>query len=171
MSDVPEELADKAVFGEAMQAKRTPITQLLAIKHLGKLRLHCPLRLHIERIRELAMHEHHLAVQPAVRVEILLESPIDDHDSRQQHADSVSKRGYDKAWRKLREQVIKRYQGLCQSCLANNRTYPGNEMDHILSNAAGGQEELNNLQLLCKSCHQHKTAAERNTLQADDVGW
>ena len=37
----------------------------------------------------------------------------------------------------------------------------GSEVDHILSKAKGGTDDLNNLQLLCKECHKKKTQEEK----------
>jgi 5-methylcytosine-specific restriction endonuclease McrA len=34
----------------------------------------------------------------------------------------------------------------------------GNEVDHIIELAAGGDNTLDNLQILCKQCHKAKTA-------------
>lgn len=39
------------------------------------------------------------------------------------------------------------------------------EVDHIISKAEGGRDELSNLQGLCKSCHSRKTA------RVDGGGW
>ncbi|WP_143557744.1 HNH endonuclease, partial [Snodgrassella communis] len=36
----------------------------------------------------------------------------------------------------------------------------GMEVDHIVNIAAGGTDELSNLQTLCRSCHQLKTRRE-----------
>jgi 5-methylcytosine-specific restriction endonuclease McrA len=62
--------------------------------------------------------------------------------------------GYDAKGRKisaeLRSQVKARDQGKCRAC-----GQPGNEIDHI----AGSSAALDNLQLLCKTCHMEKTKA------------
>lgn len=60
--------------------------------------------------------------------------------------------GYDAMSRNLspqtREAVKTRARGICQEC-----GKPGTDVDHI----AGSSPELDNLQLLCKSCHREKT--------------
>ncbi|NPV68147.1 MAG: HNH endonuclease [Anaerolineae bacterium] len=50
----------------------------------------------------------------------------------------------------IRDAVIRRDEGRCRICGA-----PGTEIDHI----HGSSHDLNNLQLLCKSCHSAKTAS------------
>lgn len=37
---------------------------------------------------------------------------------------------------------------------------PSVEVDHITPKAAGGTDELENLQGICRTCHRRKTAAE-----------
>ncbi|AYA64788.1 HNH endonuclease [Alteromonas sp. RKMC-009] len=69
-------------------------------------------------------------------------------------------RGYGSDWDKLRQQVIKRDAGLCQSCRRQNKYTKGSHVDHIKAKAHGGSDSLSNLQLLCVACHNHKTATE-----------
>ena len=56
-------------------------------------------------------------------------------------------------WRRLRKLVIYRDKGLCQMCEIER----GNEVDHKRPLRDGGRNELDNLQLLCSSCHSRKT--------------
>ena len=62
--------------------------------------------------------------------------------------------GYDAKERLLptavREAVFERDNGRCQKC-----DQPGTDIDHI----HGSSNDLDNLQLLCKSCHNQKTKA------------
>ncbi len=53
-------------------------------------------------------------------------------------------------WRKLREIVIRR-DGVCQICGMD-----GNHVDHIVPRKLGGDDSLNNLQLLCQQCNLKK---------------
>jgi 5-methylcytosine-specific restriction protein A len=53
-------------------------------------------------------------------------------------------------WRKLREIVIRR-DGICQMCGMD-----GNHVDHIVPRKLGGDDSLNNLQLLCEQCNLRK---------------
>lgn len=70
-------------------------------------------------------------------------------------------RGYGSTWNKLRKLVFKRDFKLCQVCLKHNKYTEATEVDHIISKAQGGTDDLDNLQSICKPCHQHKTATER----------
>ena len=64
-------------------------------------------------------------------------------------------------WRKARNSYIAR-NPLCKSCLDNNRTTPGNVVDHIIGIKSGGAElNENNFQTLCTKCHAIKSAGER----------
>lgn len=56
-------------------------------------------------------------------------------------------------WRKLRKVVIVRDAGTCQNC-----GMPGTHVDHIVPRALGGDDSLNNLQLLCANCNLRKGA-------------
>lgn len=69
--------------------------------------------------------------------------------------------GYGSAWSKLRLVVIERDRGLCQLCLARGRIAAGNQVDHKLSKAKGGTDDLDNLWLLCRPCHDRKTIEEK----------
>lgn len=63
-------------------------------------------------------------------------------------------------WVKLRAEVI-RQQPLCQHCLAYNIITPGKIVDHIVEIEDGGEVwDINNLQHLCSTCHNQKTARE-----------
>ena len=73
---------------------------------------------------------------------------------------SATERGYGYTWQKIRKLVMLRDGGLCQSCLANGIVREATEVDHILPKAKGGTDEDHNLQAICKSCHQDKTALE-----------
>ena len=70
------------------------------------------------------------------------------------------KRGYGYEWRKIREEVLDRDQGLCQECLRQGRIIPGTDIDHIIPKSKGGTNRLENLQTLCRTCHREKTKRE-----------
>jgi 5-methylcytosine-specific restriction endonuclease McrA len=59
--------------------------------------------------------------------------------------------GSTSAWRKLREQVIRR-DGCCQMCGTEERL----SVDHIVPRTLGGSDSLDNLQVLCSSCNSAK---------------
>ena len=60
-------------------------------------------------------------------------------------------------WPKLRERVIERALGVCE---APDCFYPGQDVDHIVNLANGGDDSMANLQLLCPWHHKQKTAKE-----------
>lgn len=64
-------------------------------------------------------------------------------------------------WQQLRQQVLMK-QPLCVKCLKVKRITPATVVDHIKPHK--GDEtlfyDINNLQPLCKSCHDRKTAKE-----------
>lgn len=64
---------------------------------------------------------------------------------------------YGSGWDKLRAQVMRRDQWLCQSCRIRSAT----DCDHITPKAQGGDDSMDNLQALCRACHKAKTLSER----------
>lgn len=50
--------------------------------------------------------------------------------------------------------------GLCQECRRKGLARPGYLVDHTIPLWAGGSDEDTNKQLLCKPCHDAKTARE-----------
>ncbi len=73
---------------------------------------------------------------------------------------SRHQRGYGTAWDKLRLVVLSRDSGLCQVCTPTGRVTLGGIVDHIRPKAEGGDDDLSNLQTICKPCHDRKTAFE-----------
>lgn len=74
--------------------------------------------------------------------------------------ESPSKRGYGYAWTKRRDAVMRRDAGLCQPCKRAGRLTAATEVDHIVGKAKGGTDADNNLQAICKTCHEEKTIRE-----------
>lgn len=67
-------------------------------------------------------------------------------------------RPYDKArWKRLRKMVLAR-DPLCVECLKQGRTEASTHADHIVALSQGGTNRMENLQGLCASCHNRKTA-------------
>ena len=66
------------------------------------------------------------------------------------------------AWKRIREQVIRRDLNICQACkVAIHITKKPPEIDHIKPVSEGGSyTDFNNLQTLCSRCHKKKTAKE-----------
>lgn len=69
-------------------------------------------------------------------------------------------RGYGSDWEKIRKQVLKRDQHLCQPCHIEGRLTVANQVDHIIPKARGGTDDPTNLQAICGWCHKKKTANE-----------
>jgi 5-methylcytosine-specific restriction endonuclease McrA len=53
----------------------------------------------------------------------------------------------------LRTQAFKMYGKTCNYC-----GEIGNEVDHVIELAAGGEDSIENLQVLCNTCHKAKTS-------------
>ena len=69
-------------------------------------------------------------------------------------------RGYGNAWLKIRAAVFRRDRGLCQQCRRDGYVTEATDVDHIVSKARGGADDMSNLQSLCSPCHKAKTARE-----------
>jgi HNH endonuclease len=73
---------------------------------------------------------------------------------------SRHERGYGAAWTRVRVQALSRDAGLCQPCANAGRVTIGREVDHKVPKYNGGTDDLDNLQTICKPCHEAKTARE-----------
>ena len=71
---------------------------------------------------------------------------------------SAARRGYDRAWRRLRLQVLAE-EPLCRECAARGRTTPAIEVDHVDGDA--WNRARGNLRPLCKPCHSARTARDQ----------
>jgi 5-methylcytosine-specific restriction enzyme A len=76
------------------------------------------------------------------------------------HRGSRHARGYGTAWDKLREQIMARDCGLCQTCHRAGRVTLAREVDHIVPKFEGGTDGMHNLAAICQACHKAKTATE-----------
>jgi len=74
-----------------------------------------------------------------------------DRDRMRGHS---ADRGYDARWRKRRRWYL-RHHPFCTLCHT-----PATDIHHIVSLAAGGRDNEENLQALCHSCHSRLTAKE-----------
>lgn len=79
---------------------------------------------------------------------------------RHQKGKTASQRGYGSRWRKLRQAVMERDRWLCQACKRRGRVTPAAMVDHIVPKAEGGGDSPENLEALCRPCHQDKTQQE-----------
>lgn len=73
---------------------------------------------------------------------------------------SASSRGYGAAWRRLRDAVMQRDGGLCQTCREQGRVTVAVQVDHIVPKTDDGTDDESNLQAICADCHKSKTAKE-----------
>lgn len=73
---------------------------------------------------------------------------------------SRHQRGYGSAWQRLRKRIMERDNYLCQVCLQTGRISSADAVDHIVAKAFGGDDNPENLQAICNSCHKTKTAQE-----------
>lgn len=78
---------------------------------------------------------------------------------REEHLDDIgaSELGPEPPWHQAREQALERDERKCVKCSSEEDL----EVDHICEQADGGSNYLDNLQTLCKSCHNDKTAESR----------
>jgi len=75
---------------------------------------------------------------------------------------TTTQRGYGAKWRRTREIIIRRDNGLCQPCLRNDRVTAFNAVDHITPKSKGGTDNPDNLQCICNECHKKKTSTQDN---------
>lgn len=59
-----------------------------------------------------------------------------------------------------RERIRRRDNGLCQECARQGRVSVGCDVDHIVPLWDGGSDDDANKELLCRPCHDAKTARE-----------
>ena len=64
-------------------------------------------------------------------------------------------------WRKLRQLVLHKHP-ICVHCERNKKYITANTIDHIIPiNKGGAIWSMNNLQALCASCHNKKSAKDK----------
>ncbi|MGX5913939.1 HNH endonuclease [Aliidiomarina sp. Khilg15.8] len=94
----------------------------------------------------------------------LCENCLPEHGTNwkawQERKGNRHQRGYGSNWEKLRRIVLERDEHLCLSCVAAGIYTQGTHVDHIKPKAQGGDDSMDNLQTLCKTCHEAKTARE-----------
>lgn len=79
---------------------------------------------------------------------------------RHQRGRTAHQQGYGSRWRKLRALIMERDKWLCQACKRQGRASPAYAVDHIVNRAEGGDDSPENLEAICRSCHQRKTQEE-----------
>ena len=78
--------------------------------------------------------------------------------------ESRQRRGYGAEWDRIRLQVLKRACGLCECphCQGGKlRVTIATEAHHIKAQAAGGTDDMTNLQAINSDCHKREDAANR----------
>lgn len=73
---------------------------------------------------------------------------------------SRHERGYGWQWVKTRDRILQRDGYLCQPCIKQGRPTPASQVDHVTPKFKGGTDDDDNLQSICKDCHDAKTKAE-----------
>ena len=63
-------------------------------------------------------------------------------------------------WMKLRDIALMRTHYRCAECLRNDRLTVAREVDHIIPLHKGGTDHPDNLEALCLTCHEVKTAKD-----------
>ena len=78
--------------------------------------------------------------------------------NRYSRTDGIKKFYNSSAWRLLSKSQLQR-QPLCEECLRSGRIKPAQIADHIISvkQDYSKRYDINNLQSLCKACHNKKT--------------
>lgn len=69
-------------------------------------------------------------------------------------------RGYDRAHERMRE-LLMREVVVCEACRRSGRVTLGTIADHVKPLAHGGSGKRDNYQLLCRSCSDAKTLADK----------
>ena len=80
--------------------------------------------------------------------------PAHNHDSRSHDPFYQTKE-----WKSLRTTQLTIYP-ICAHCQKEGRIVPATVADHVEPRKQGGADELSNLQSLCASCHNKKSAKE-----------
>lgn len=76
------------------------------------------------------------------------------------HELSASRRGYGRAWEKQRKRILLS-EPICRLCDRRGLTVPATQVDHVIPKSIGGLDQDDNLQPLCKRCHEAKGVFER----------
>ena len=84
---------------------------------------------------------------------------------------TAHERGYGATWRKLRRMVLAE-SPLCVDPFKAHKgqAVPASEVDHIVPLRRGGTNAFDNLQTLCRPCHQRKTAEETAEMKSRKEG-
>ena len=73
-------------------------------------------------------------------------------------------------WLKIRARILRRDNGLCQSCLDKGKISIATEVDHQTALTNGGTNDDDNLISLCHDCHADKTARDTGKNRRKQIG-
>ena len=63
-------------------------------------------------------------------------------------------------WARVRKRILERDAWLCQPCTRAGRVVKATEVDHIKPKSQGGTDSPDNLEAICKTCHEEKSKQE-----------
>lgn len=64
------------------------------------------------------------------------------------------------SWNDREKKLLRRQEGFCPVCLAKITVDDPCETDHVIPRSLGGKDNIDNLQLVHKSCHKAKTRSD-----------
>jgi 5-methylcytosine-specific restriction protein A len=79
---------------------------------------------------------------------------------RDRRRGSAAARGYGARWRRLRAMYLRANPRCVDPFEVHETLMLANTVDHVLPKSEGGTDVWDNLQSLCASCHNRKTASE-----------
>lgn len=73
---------------------------------------------------------------------------------------AAAERTRGRPWQRIRDRILTRDFGLCQTCRRGGWLTAASEVDHVKPLHLGGTDDDANLEAICSTCHVAKTAAE-----------
>ncbi len=104
-------------------------------------------------------------------VDVSIARPLSTGWTDSRRTGTTTARGYGWKWVKTRRQVLERagYRCQCRECAELGRVWPAHEVDHVIPKAAGGSDELGNLQAMNRECHRRKTEADAAAMRQGQI--
>ncbi|MEI7606904.1 MAG: HIT domain-containing protein [Rhodospirillaceae bacterium] len=104
------------------------------------------------------------------RLELIAECERQIEDFVTRFGDRFGNRNDDPVPGSLRYEVLKRAGGRCELCGASHEEVPL-DVDHILPRARGGNNDVANLQVLCRTCNAQKRDRDDTDFQAVNAAY